>query len=130
MKKLVIALGTLATLFTGYVLSFHIRYDYSLPNSFFRALLAPFVNTVWAKNYSEQNFEAIRMGMLESELLTLMGEPLRVDCPRTESGEEPDHCQWVYSWQPDGRTSFDWRTVHVARVSGEVTGAYRRFFVD
>lgn len=100
-----------------------VRFYYVWEDAFFRTLLAPFENTVWAPGFSVKNFEKARLGMDTAEISRLLGEPLRKDC-----GEDGG-CFWLYSWQASGTDDFDQRWV-IFNDEEKVSELRKSFFID
>jgi hypothetical protein len=112
-----------AVLFGTMVVVNKVRFYYGWEDAFFRTLLAPFEDTVWAPGFSVKSFEQARLAMDKTEITKLLGEPLRKDCG--EDGE----CFWVYSWQATGTDDFDQRWV-VFNKEGRVSELRKGFFID
>lgn len=110
-------------LFMGMIIVNKSRFFYGWEDAFFRTLLAPFEETVWATNFSVESFEMARLTMGGEEISRLLGEPLRKDCG--DNGE----CIWIYSWQATGTDDFDQRWV-VFNSEGKVSELRKSFFID
>jgi hypothetical protein len=100
-----------------------VRFYYGWQDALWRTLLAPFEDTVWAPDFSVANFEMVRLKMDESEVSSLLGQPLRKDCDK--NGE----CFWVYSWQASGTDDFDQRWISFNR-EGKVIELIKSFYID
>jgi hypothetical protein len=113
---LVAFLGTMVIVNKG-------RFYYGWRDAFFRTLLTPFEDTVWAPGFSVKAFEQARLAMDKTEITRLLGEPLRKDCG--DDGE----CFWIYSWHVSGTDDFDQRWV-VFNREGKVSELRKSFFID
>lgn len=113
----------LVALFGTMVIANKVRFYYGWKDAFFRTLLTPFEDTVWAPGFSVKAFEQARLAMDKAEIAKLLGEPLRKDCGA--HGE----CFWIYSWHVSGTDDFDQRWV-IFNNDGRVVELRKSFYID
>jgi hypothetical protein len=99
-----------------------IRFQYGVEDAFWRTFMSPFEGTVWATQFEESKFSKIRIGMSASEMVKLIGNPLRKDCGKED-------CFWIYTWQDTETADFDQRWV-IVDLSERVTEIRKSFFID
>jgi len=99
------------------------EYGYGLNDAFWRVVWAIDEGTIWAPNFSEENFDKIKLGMKDKEVLALMGKPLNL--------EEKcfDDCFWLYTKQDSGTSDFDQRWI-VFNGERRVREIRKSFFID
>ena len=91
---------------------------YTLSDSMNSGLLGWTTDTSWAKEYSEQKFAKVTVGMTREEVRNIMGDP--------PCNPNPDY--WGYTWSPSG-THYHQRGF-VFSVSGRVTEIVKGFYFD
>ncbi len=111
---------SLITLLSIYINMNRFLYDFS--EATYRSLFFLLEDTIWSHGFSEDRFSKLRIGMNEQQVRSLLGEPLRKTC-----GE--NSCEWVYSWQKTGNSSFDRRDV-IFNVDGHVVRIRHEFYID
>ena len=99
---------------------FHFKYDYS--EAIYRTIFCVIEDTIWANGFSEEKFSKLGIGMNEHQVYLLLGNPLRKTCGPTE-------CEWVYSWQKTGNSSFDRRDV-IFNLEGNIIRIRHEFYID
>ncbi len=120
MRLLIMVCFVLLTIFISLWSYNTYRFQYGISDALYRTLLAPLESTYWANGFSEKKFTSIKQGMTEKEVFEILGNPLRKTCVR--------ECEWIYSWQRDPTSSFDWRSIYFNK--GLVQRIDRRFFID
>lgn len=98
-------------------------FGYDVSDAFWRVVWAIDEGTIWAENFSEENFDRIKTGMTSNEVLSLLGEPLN-SLERCEA-----ECYWYYTKQDAGTSDFDQRLV-VLNQSKKVIEIRKGFFID
>lgn len=98
------------------------RFGYGPNDAFWRTLMTPFEGTVWVAGFSETSFLKIRTGMTATEVLSLLGDPLRKSC-------DQEGCLWIYTWQNAGNADFDQRWIDFDPL-GQVKEIRKSFFID
>jgi hypothetical protein len=98
-----------------------VRFQYGLSDAFWRTIMTPFEGTVWASEFKESEFSKVQIGMLETEVMRLLGSPLRKDCN--------EKCFWIYTWQVTGTADFDQRWV-IFDLNQKVVEIRKSFFID
>ena len=99
-----------------------LRFQYGAEDAFWRTLMSPFEGTVWTPQFSESAFAKIEVGMAASEVVGLVGKPLRRDCGTMG-------CFWIYTWHDSDTADFDQRWV-VFDVAERVSEIRKSFFID
>jgi len=51
-------------------------FPYGAFTAFLRFLHTPFIETIWAPNFSEESFTRVKAGMNEEAVLALLGQPI------------------------------------------------------
>lgn len=121
MKKRWLVIALLAAAFSCWWGFNAVRYHYGTGNALARAIAWPLESTRWADGFSEDNFDRVKIGMREADVISIVGEPLRKTCS--------EWCELVYTWQTDSTADFDWRSVEVGK-DGRVERIRRDFFID
>lgn len=98
------------------------RFHYSFTNAAYRTILFVIEDTVWQDGFSEDQFSKLYIGMNEQDVYSLLGNPLRKTCGQA-------NCEWIYSWQRTGNSSFDRRDV-IFNLKGRVTKIRHEFYID
>jgi SmpA / OmlA family len=100
------------------------KYGYGVNDAFWRIAWAIDEGTIWAPNFSEENFDKLKIGMTDKEVLLLMGKPLN-------ALEETcvNSCFWFYTKQDSGTSDFDQRWV-VFNRDKRVSEIRKSFFID
>lgn len=80
------------------------RFRYDLSDAFLRTVFFIFEDTRWAKDFTEEGFDRLTIGMSADEVVQIIGEPLRKTCA-------DDGCDWVYTWQQASTLDFDRRAL-------------------
>jgi outer membrane protein assembly factor BamE (lipoprotein component of BamABCDE complex) len=80
------------------------RFRYDLNDAFLRTVFFIFEDTRWAKEYTEEGFDRLTIGMSADEVVQIIGKPLRKTCA-------DDGCDWVYTWQQASTLDFDRRAL-------------------
>ncbi len=97
------------------------RFHYGLSDALLRTIFFVFEDTRWAKDYTEDGFDRLAVGMSTEEVLKILGEPLRKSCFSV--------CEWVYTWQQDSWLDFDRRAV-IFDENMRLIAKRRAYFVD
>lgn len=73
------------------------------PESHF--LLDPYIDTIFAENFTWEKYDEIRTGMRPEEVMSLVGEPLNklgtgreIECWRYSRDRIPSWFTWDFSW--------------------------------
>lgn len=98
-------------------------YGYGVNDAFWRVVWAIDEGTIWAKNFDEENFKKVRLGMEKEEVLSLIGEPL------DKTRKCPIDCSWIYTKQDTGTSDYDQRVVSFDN-SGFVSEIVKSFYID
>lgn len=98
-----------------------LRFHYGLSDALLRTVFFIFEDTRWAKDYTEDGFDRLAVGMTMDEVVQILGEPLRKTCFST--------CEWVYTWQQDSWLDFDRRDL-VFDENSHLKEKRREYFVD
>ncbi|MCP4756685.1 MAG: hypothetical protein GY866_37965 [Proteobacteria bacterium] len=86
------------------------NFDYNFVNAFWRYVYCYEAETAFAPRFTEDSFAKIGIGMNESNVIELVGVPLRKDCYKEAT--EFSECEWIYSWKVlPSSDNFDWRSV-------------------
>ena len=81
--------------------------------------MAPFGGTLWSKDFSEEAFLKVKIGMSSIEVIKLLGNPVHKD----------SDFFWKYTIGDTGSADFDQRWV-VFNKQGKVSEVRKSFFVD
>lgn len=114
-------------LFLAMMIVNKIRFYYDWREAFFRTVMAPFEDTIWAPDFTLENFEKVRLSMHETEVKKILGEPLS-KCDSDRRGRNYP-CIWTYSWHVNGRDDFDQRWL-LFDEEGKVVEIKKSFFID
>lgn len=98
-------------------------FGYGFNDAIWRVIWSIDEGTIWAQNFSEENFEKIRLGMTDHDVLELMGPPLYSD------DKCVDTCFWYYTKQDAGTSDFDQRWL-VFNKDKRVVEVRKSFFID
>ena len=98
------------------------RFRYDLSDAFLRTIFFIFEDTRWAKDYSEEGFDRLTLGMNMVEVRQILGEPLRKTC-------SDNTCEWVYTWQQASTLDFERRSLSFDE-SNRLRKKTRRYFID
>ncbi len=98
------------------------HFGYGLNDAFWRVIWSIDEGTIWTQDFREENFEKIKLGMTDQDVLALMGSPLKAD----ENCKEV--CFWFYTKQDAGTSDFDQRWV--VFNNKRVTEIRKSFFID
>ncbi|MBI2519766.1 MAG: outer membrane protein assembly factor BamE [Bdellovibrio sp.] len=110
-------------LFLGCIFKNMYSYGYGVNDAFWRVVWSIDEGTIWAPNFSEENFSKLTKGMTSEEVLSLMGKPLNM------SKNCEDICFWNYTKQDSGTSDFDQRWV-VFNRDHQVVEVRKSFFID
>jgi outer membrane protein assembly factor BamE (lipoprotein component of BamABCDE complex) len=121
MKMAKKAAAILCIAFVSSTLINAIRYRYSLTDALLRTIFFIFEDTRWAKDYTEEGFDRLTIGMTTEEATQILGEPLRKNCSNT--------CVWVYTWQQASTLDFDQRSL-VFDENMRLKEKIRGYFID
>ena len=113
--------STLATIFGCWWAFNAVRYHYGFMDALARSLWWLTESTRWAEGFTEDNFDKVKPGMTEADVIRLVGQPLRKTCV--------EWCELVYTWQIGSNLDFDWRSVELGK-DGRVENVRREFFID
>lgn len=120
--KFIKAASLVSTMFFAAVAANSYRFQYGAEDAFLRTLMSPFEGTVWAAQFRETAFAKVEVGMNASEVIGLLGNPLRRDCGTTG-------CFWIYTWHDSDTADFDQRWV-VFDVAERVIEIRKSFYID
>jgi hypothetical protein len=116
-----IFVGAIA-LFGATLVANKVRFRYDWENAYWRTLMTPMTGTVWTKGFSEDSFAKVSHGMQSSEVLALLGEPLRKNC-------DQDGCFWPYTGQDTDTADSDRRWI-VFNAKDRVVEIVHEFHID
>jgi outer membrane protein assembly factor BamE (lipoprotein component of BamABCDE complex) len=77
---------------------------------------------LWATGFSESKFSDVRMGMSQTEVMSLLGIPLQM-------WTGSDGCTWLYTWQDTPTADYDRRWVSFDS-KGFVDEVNHEFYID
>jgi len=123
MKKTLIAITLLVSLFSFGVANNMYKFGYGFNDAFWRLVWSIDEDTVWAKNFSEDKFSRVKVGMSVKDVLGLLGDPLHRDI------ECINNCFWCYTWHARGNADFDQRWL-VFNKNQKVEEIRKSFFID
>lgn len=92
--------------------------NYTLTDTLCSLVLGWATDTRWADGFSEKNFSRIRIGMMQQEVRSIVGEPIRT----------PSEQYWDYTISP-GSTHYHLRAIAFSS-SGQVTNILKGFHFD
>jgi outer membrane protein assembly factor BamE (lipoprotein component of BamABCDE complex) len=84
--------------------------------------MSPFEGAALAPQFSEIAFAKTEVGMTASEVIGLLGNPIRRDCGTTG-------CFWIYTRHDSDTADFDQRWV-VLDTTERVTEVRKSFYID
>lgn len=123
MKLIKLSIGFVAlTISLGVGLNMY-RFGYGFSDGFWRTLMSPFEETVWAPGFSEHSFVQVKLGMEANQVLAILGAPLRKD------DDCSNICFWMYTHQATGTADFDQRWI-VFDKDSKVIELRKSFFID
>lgn len=99
------------------------KFGYGLNDAFYRVVWSIDEGTIWSKNFSEEAFLKVKVGMSMNEVLHLLGKPL------DDLTSCLDGCFWYYTRQDAGTSDFDQRWI-VFDQSKKVKEIRKSFFID
>lgn len=122
MKRCIYVLISFVILFGVAVVVNKVRLRYDWETAYWRTLMTPLTGTVWSKDFTEEAFAQIKLGMSSSEVKALLGEPLRRDC-------DEEGCFWPYTGQDTDTADSDRRWV-TFDVKDRVIKIRHEFHID
>jgi len=113
----------LVSLFLYAVVSNMYQYGYGINDAFWRVVWSIDEGTIWAKGFTEENFNKVRVGMPKKQVLSLLGKPLN-------DISQPDNSRfWYYTHHDSGTSDFDQRWV-VFNSDNRVEEVRKSFYID
>lgn len=121
-KKVIVSFCIVSlVIFLSIYINMH-RFNYNFSKAFYRTIFFFLEDTIWSHGFSEDSFSKLKIGMNEQKVISILGKPLRKTCGKTT-------CEWVYSWQKTGNSSFDRRDV-IFNFDGFVARIRHEFYID
>lgn len=118
--KIIIMIGLL---FSFFILKNIYQFGYGLNDAFWRVVWSIDEGTIWAKNFSEEKFSKVKVGMSREDVLALLGNPLN------DTNKLNRDRFWYYTRQNSGTSDFDQRWV-LFDSNNKVEEIRKSFFID
>jgi outer membrane protein assembly factor BamE (lipoprotein component of BamABCDE complex) len=126
MRRLLIAscVIVLAIVGLGLYVGLQCKYCCSVEDVFFYTIFFKDDATQFSSRYSEENFKKITKGMSKTDVVELMGEPLKKDLTGGKNFSEV----WRFTGAPADRNY--WFRIVLFDTDGKVVACEAKYFVD